>query len=77
MVHQLWAKDDLYERSFHLGGSKPLRVEELEEKQGKALFQEKKAIGREERKDVVFLCFVLEKQDMSGSGEIELQRANG
>ena len=48
MVHQLWAKDDLYERSFHLGGSKPLRVEELEEKQGKALFQEKKAIGREE-----------------------------
>ena len=49
----------------------------MEEKQGKALFQEKKAIGREERKDVVFLCFVLEKQDMSGSGEIELQRANG
>ena len=43
MVQQLWARDDLHERSFHLGGSKPLRVEEWEEKQEKALFQEKQS----------------------------------
>jgi len=59
MVHQLWAKDDLYERSFHLGGSKPLRFEELEEKQGKALFQEKQSNRQrgEERCCLPLFCF--------------------
>ena len=59
MVHQLFTKDDLCERRFHLGGSKPLRFEELEEKQGKALFEEKQSNRQrgEERCCLPLFCF--------------------